>query len=530
MAQNYMNDGSMYPSNLGSMTPSPTFPPTPPQPTQPRDLDFLFATVNSNGNVSVGQNGTPNGARVNSPLMQAPPQSQPQPQSQNSPSIKAYTPHLGYYNNNPALHNSNNSPSPISINPHANTMEFFDPTPTPSTTSSMTSSRSPAIDLDFNPSPPQIQNPPNHQTIPLNNSNNGNTSSNTASNAAPELNVQVLQIGRLIQMLEVITSTSNQVLNRVEGMEGRLTSLETSVKEILTNQRSLNMQLKDTEVPLTLKKSTANSNANNTAANNNNANNVNTASPISTPPPPPLSNPAPYQMGYFPPMMGMPPHPMMPMPGQLVPVTHIKEPGVPVSSSTPGGPGSYDSDLELAKKLQATFDSESPQNQQQQPPQQQHPKPVSRPAPRDLQECPMCALKLPVGELESHVAGHFEEDLANDKVVKKEEPKQQPGFFSKLFSKGEEEKKGATPTPSSNTNPTPNTTSNPSTNNSNANRPASTSVGASSNNTNTYRPPASNTPSYPGSYPRNQYYYQPAPMQQYLYPSPYSPMNDQSHQ
>eukprot|EP01113_Clastostelium_recurvatum_P022178 TRINITY_DN263_c0_g1_i6.p1 TRINITY_DN263_c0_g1~~TRINITY_DN263_c0_g1_i6.p1 ORF type:complete len:412 (-),score=124.31 TRINITY_DN263_c0_g1_i6:124-1359(-) len=328
------------------------------------------------------------------------------------------------------------------------------------------------------------------------------TTQTPPSSADQSLNVQNLQFGRLLQMLETLNTTTAQILHRVEGMDGRLSTLEGSMKEVLTHQRSMQMQLKDD------RKSSISAPIP-----------VSTPAPAPTPAPVPAPAPvvasmpvpspvgpmhhmpvgfapAPPYLSYPAPMpmhMGMMPH----MP-QLVPVTHIKQD----SDHRSGGAGG-DSDAELARKLQASFDAEtSPaaarasNNVRSAPP----PPRANPSSGGPLQECPVCQLKLPQEELNTHVELHFAEQDGDHPAgaTGKDGKDSKPGFFSKLFNK--DDKSGATATPAPAT-PAPSVS-----------KPAATTQPARTvAATPQYRPSASNqTYGYPGTMqPPQQYMYYP---------------------
>ncbi len=109
----------------------------------------------------------------------------------------------------------------------------------------------------------------------------------------------------------------------------------------------------------------------------------------------------------------------------------------------------YQNDMELAKKLQAEFDSQTSSTSQSSTASQPKPIPVSKPPPSSssgMQECPMCQKGVPIADLPAHVEQHLEDDEGKRAAGSKPgQPatakKEEKGLFSKLFGKNEDEKK-----------------------------------------------------------------------------------------
>jgi len=163
----------------------------------------------------------------------------------------------------------------------------------------------------------------------------------------------------------------------------------------------------------------------------------------------------------------------------LVPVTHISNRGEPIDQykRSSSGPGQYDADLELAKKLQAEFDSQpssTPAASNSNPSAAAYSAAkytsspfVSASGKSGQQECPICQVRVAIADLEAHVEQHFEDDEAKrtslkpgEKPISKSEAK--AGFLAKLFGPKDpaDDKKPtntetpAAPTPASTPTPT----------------------------------------------------------------------------
>jgi len=234
-------------------------------------------------------------------------------------------------------------------------------------------------------------------------------------------------------------------MRRLDGIENRLSALEIATKEVVNNQRTIQSQqrklqesvdapARHTPVPAIPTQPSYEE--------------LRKPSPVTTMypsvSPMPMSN-----LNISPPAVMMPP-PTAHMPA-LVPVTHISNRGH-------GQPDQYDADLEMAKKLQAEFDSQPSSSSASSAPsraysnhpvQPSQPKPqISQPSKSGQQECPICASRVALADLEAHVEQHFEDDEARrgpakpgEKTMSKTEAK--AGFFAKIFGspKTEEEKK-----------------------------------------------------------------------------------------
>jgi len=249
-------------------------------------------------------------------------------------------------------------------------------------------------------------------------------------------------------------------MNRLDGIENRISALEIATKEVLNNQRTISTQQRKLQDAVDV--------------------------PKMTPPPPPVpiqhqqhqQHPVPVPVQHYeepkrqqiyhqapmptggPVMVHPPPSAHSHMPA-LVPVTHISNRGERIDSysSMPSGKDQYSTDLELAKRLQAEFDSQPSSNSSSSSSNSNsYSSAANYSAPRDFkpiaasqppkssggqQECPICQTRVAIGDLEAHVEQHFEDEEAKrvikpgDKPINKNEAK--AGFFAKLFGPKPEE-------------------------------------------------------------------------------------------
>lgn len=244
-------------------------------------------------------------------------------------------------------------------------------------------------------------------------------------------------------------------MRKLDGMENRLSALEIATKEVVNNQRTIQAQqrkLQDSlDAPPRLAPVAAPVTAHHVATS------LQTQPSYEDPRRPPTamypSVSSPMPMGSMVSGPAMMPPPTMHMPA-LVPVTHISNRGEPVDQ--------YKADLEMAKKLQAEFDTSSSSHSSNSNSNSSHSshsypsqpsystvspsKPAAQPSKSGQQECPICGGRVALSDLEAHVEQHFEDEEARrgpakpgEKTLSKTEAK--AGFFAKIFGKTEEEKK-----------------------------------------------------------------------------------------
>jgi len=220
-----------------------------------------------------------------------------------------------------------------------------------------------------------------------------------------------------MQMIEGLQGKFDVVFQRLDGIDSRLSSIEIATKEVLNNQRNLQVQQRklqdiverDTPTPRGYDEVRKTSTA--------------TPAPVYIPPPGALSTlPSYHSTGH---VAQMP---------SLVPVTQIREADI------------LKADMELAKKLQAAFDQE--QKEQEPPKSYSSPQksiPTSTTSSSQQQECPICQVKVLIADLEAHVEQHFEDDegkKGKDSTKDKDPstPSAAKSFLSKFFGSKEEDK------------------------------------------------------------------------------------------
>jgi hypothetical protein len=300
-------------------------------------------------------------------------------------------------------------------------------------------------------------------------------------------------------MIEKLQSNFDVVIQRIEGVESRLASLEIVTKVILKTQRTMQAQHKKLQESVETKEKTPQPPTFEEPKK--------PTMVTAYPPPPTVTSVAPSSYSSVTPSSyssvtpssyySTPP-PMAYATPSLVPVSHVTPPVDQCKS-----------DAELAKRLQAEFDQE-----QSKPTPKPTPTPTPAPAPSkpQSQECPICQAKVQAADLEAHVEQHFEDDegrrtAAKPTDIKKDTPAQSKGFFGKLFSKDDEKKPETPLAPPSSKSSESNSTSH-----SNSN---SASVSNSNSNSNSgAHPNATPVVAYPGAYamaPRA--YYAPGMMQ-----------------
>eukprot|EP01111_Echinosteliopsis_oligospora_P007162 TRINITY_DN2183_c0_g1_i5.p1 TRINITY_DN2183_c0_g1~~TRINITY_DN2183_c0_g1_i5.p1 ORF type:complete len:767 (+),score=351.13 TRINITY_DN2183_c0_g1_i5:135-2435(+) len=320
---------------------------------------------------------------------------------------------------------------------------------------------------------------------------------------------------KITQLLEQMQNNLNLVVSRLDGIEHRISTLEITSKEVLNNQKSIASQTKKLQETVESPRSVPQPPNNSTFVpqqqhhqqqqhqqpstlppQSSTIYNSNMMTAHHLPPPPPSSAPhypqgpssvfpannyeerrqvptpattmyhppapssysssyeKPAQLGTYPSIASIPPH----VPSSSFSSSsssssaHHHMPSlVPVTSLSKGA-NQYESDEEMAKKLQAQFNQEG-SNSSSTPPSSSSSS-SSRPAATSststrpaTQECPMCAKQVSISDLAAHVEQHLEDEAVNGTKDKPKDssanPAAQKGFFGRMFSK--DEAKPATP-------------------------------------------------------------------------------------